>query len=59
MLQPSVSPEEIPAEPLPKYHTKISGTNPRAQQKASNMDRECKSDVAVFNLFQTLTGNLG
>lgn len=59
LLQRSVSPEEIPAEAVPKYHKKISGAYPTAQQKASNMDTECKSDVTVPSLLWTLLGNPG
>lgn len=50
LLQQSVSPEEIPAEAVPKYHKKISGAYPTAQQRASNMDAECKSDVTMLNI---------
>lgn len=57
LLQRSASPEEIPAEAAPKYHKKVSGAHPTAQQRASNMDTECNSDVTVLNLLWTLLGN--
>lgn len=55
LFQRPVSPGEIPAGAVPKYHTKISG----AQQSTSNTDSEHKSDVTVLNLFWTVPGNLG
>ena len=59
LLQRSVSPAEIPSEAVPKYHKKISGAYPTAQQKASDMDTEWQSGVTVLDLLWTLLGNAG
>lgn len=49
LFQKPVSPGEIPAGTVPKYHIKISG----AQQSTSNKDTEHKLDVTVLSLLWT------
>lgn len=55
LLQKPVSPGEIPAGAVPKYHTHISG----AQQSTSNIYTEHKLDFTVPGLLWTVLGSLG